>query len=315
MANQDDQWEYPDQPYDPPNGGTPGTGCPDGSIWNGNRCEEQNQGGGGGAYRDCPDGQIFNGMFGCVDECPDGQARNGEGDCVDLGLDSGGGSGGSGGSGSGGGGRRPTTPFDPPAPYEMEPWNAPAPTPLDLRLGSEIDSMLGDWDKRVPYTDKVITNQKASAFRSAHGRDTANRNAINADAILRGVFGSDHTGDRQDNMRRGADSQYAEGVRDIENNAAVQNDAAMFRNRTAAIDRAQQHVDNERNFLLTSEMSHFQRQQGLAEISLAYYRLAQERWALENNLGYNYAALGQNQSQFDSGMNWQVLQALLGATA
>lgn len=209
--------------------------------------------------------------------CPEGEWMH-SGKCEPRGnAGGGGGGGGNGGGGSGGGGNAPNTP-----PWNWEKWTPPTKTPFELNLEDELKGFLDDWDKRVPFTADVIQNMKTGAKRNAFGQYGADKLAIEADAIERGVFQGEHTGRRLDNARRGYQSQFANDSRTIDTNAAISNDEAVFRNRTAALDRAMAHVNNEREFLLASEMSHFERQKGMAEVTLAYYNLEMQKWALKN---------------------------------
>lgn len=286
MANNDNWWEYPDQQF------------PDGnSGWTPNDPYNRPPGGGDAGQTKCADGwHVEPSTGGCVPDkaaCPDGWAMGEFGKCVELFPGGSGGEGGSGGSGKAGkaGGLFGALPWNPETkPYEFQPWTPPKPTALDTSLTKSLEEWLGSWDKSVPFTDRVIAQSKSSALRSSLGKQNANREAILADQIQRGVFKSSATGSRLDASRRAAQSAFTQASRDIDTTAAVQNDAALYRNRMSALDAAQKHVDNERNFLLQSQMDDFTRQAKLADIQQAYYRLEQERWSLMN--GWNLSKYG-----------------------
>lgn len=196
--------------------------------------------------------------------------------------------GGSGGSGGGGGG----------GVAKFDPWVPPAQTPFEADLEKQLKDFLDNWDKSVPFTDQVVTNLKTNAFKDSFGRVTANKNAIDADAVQRGIYRSTPRDNRIDAMVHGADSNFTTASRNIDTTAAQQNFQAQMTNRLAALDRAQAHVDKEREYLMTSEMNQFARQSKLAELALAYYTLSQQRWAIQKQLD-------QAKYQFDTGLNWE----------
>ena len=170
------------------------------------------------------------------------------------------------------------------------------------------------WDKTVPYTPEVIRNQKTDAFRASFGRNNLNQEAVEADAIRSGRLRSTGTDRRIDSARRGAETNYAQADRAIDDTATQANDAARFRNRTAALDRAQAHLNSEREYLLSSESNDTARQQGLAQLALAYYGLEQERWALTqqiNNSNYQFNTnLNAQQDWNRLLLQWQIAQGL-----
>lgn len=219
-------------------------------------------------------------------------------------------------SGSGGGGGGPKVgAFNPTTkPYEFTPWQRPPKTPFENDLEAQIKGFMEGWDKTVPYTPEVIRNQKTDAFRASFGRNNLNQEAVEADAIRSGRFRSTGTDRRLDSARRGAETNYAQADRAIDDTATQANDVARFRNRTAALDRAQAHLNSEREYLLASETNDFRRQQGLAQLALAYYGLEQERWALTqqiNNSNYQFNTnLNAQQDWNRLLLQWQIAQGL-----
>lgn len=214
--------------------------------------------------------------------------------------------GGSGGTGGSGGGAPA-----PPKP-NWEPWAAPAKTPFELELEQQLRDFMGNWKDDVPFTDSVIGNLKTDAFRATKGRSLAEQRAIEADSIRRGVLRSTGTDRRLDAQRNEASSQYAAAERGIETTATQANFQARTANRLAALDRAEQHVNAEREFLMTNEMNHFARQQGMNQLALAYYSIQNQRFMLKMQLdNSNY--------QFDKSFDWQkqmdILMGLLGGSA
>lgn len=310
--------EDPPGPFGP--GGGPGT-------------ENPNSGGGGAEPGASPTPTVS------AEPCPQGAGwvRNGKGECVELwpgGSNPGGNgcgpgkkwdeatqrcvadtgsSGGTGGSGGSGGTR--VTAFNPTTPkYEFTPWQRPPKTPFENDLEAQIKGFMEGWDKTVPYTPEVIRNQKTDAFRASFGRNNLNQEAVEADAIRSGRLRSTGTDRRIDSARRGAETNYAAADRAIDDTATQANDAARFRNRTAALDRAQAHLNSEREYLLSSESNDFRRQQGLAQLALAYYGLEQERWALTqqiNNSNYQFNTnLNAQQDWNRLLLQWQIAQGL-----
>lgn len=257
----------------------------------------------------CPSGQDWNNAHNkCMPTCPTGTTRagNADGQCTPIDYSPGPGQGGNNGGSGGSGGYRPTGGNGPNIPKPTwEEWVPPTKTPFELNLEDELSGFLDDWDKRIPFTADIVRNMKTGARRNAYGSANADKQAIEADAIERGVYQGDHTGDRLDNARRGYQSQFANDSRNIDTNAAVANDAAVFRNRTAALDRAMSHVNKEREFLLASEMSHFERQKGMAEISLAYYNLEMQKWALTNEWNLKKYGIDENSKLANRGMDME----------
>jgi len=262
---------------------------------------------------ECPPDKPYM-VEGACQKCPPGQ-WNHSGVCEERGsTGGGGGGGGTSGGGSGGGGYKPTGAPSMPKPT-WEEWIPPEKTPFELNLEKELSGFLDDWDKKVPFTADVIQSMKTGAQRNAFGTAGADKEAIEADAIERGVFQGDHTGDRLDNARRGYRSQFANDSRTIDTNAAIANDEAVFRNRTAALDRAMSHVNSERDFLLNSEMSHFERQKGMAEISLAYYNLEMQKWALTNEWNLKKYGIDENSKLANRGMDMDWFWKMMGDVA
>lgn len=256
----------------------------------------------------CPEGQTFdNPTQKCLPMCPEGQARNGAGDCVDLGL-----GGGKPDDGGPGGGKSPITPAPAsPKPYEWKDWVPPAKTPFELNLEEELSAFLKGAGTDVPFTPQVVQNMKTSAHRAATGTAIQDKNAIEADAIQRGVYRASHTGDRLDTARRAQESTYAQAARETDITAAIQNDMAIYRNKTAALDRAQAHVNAERDYLLSSQMADFERQKGMADVSIAYYNLEQQRWALQNQFSLSKYGIDMNKASADLQAQMALFNAML----
>lgn len=218
------------------------------------------------------------------------------------GLNGGGGGGGSSSGGGSGGGSGSTQPFKPQSkPYEFEPWTPPTPTPFAQDLQKQLSEFLNGWNTDVPYTDPVVSNMKTNAFLATKGRTAQEKRAVEADAIRRGVFRSTGTDRRLDARSNAADAAYAGAERGIENTATIGNYEARTQNRLAALDRAQRHVDSEREYLMASEMNHFARQEGLAKLALAYYSLEQQRWELTQQLNSGKYQFDKN---FDYNSSW-----------
>lgn len=186
-----------------------------------------------------------------------------------------------------------------PAPFEK--WVPPAKTPFEIDFEKQLQDFLNNWDKAVPYTDSVVANLKTNNFKSAYGRAGANRDAADADAISRGVFRSSGRDRRIDSINQSADETFSTGEREIDNTATQANFQAQMTNRLAALDRAQQHVDREREYLMTSEMNQFARQSKLAELALAYYQIAAQKSMLQSQLN-------QSKYQFDTSLDWAKTQ-------
>jgi len=245
------------------------------------------------------EGEAFNPLGGGTtpQSCPPGYEWQGqERGCRAIGGGAPGG-GAPGGGAPGGGGTSKVGAFNPQTPkYEFTPWSRPPKTPFENDLEGQIKGFMDGWDKSVPYTPEVIRNQKTNAFRASFGRTGINQEAVEADAIRRGGLRSTGTDRRLDSARRGAETNYSQADRAIDDTATQSNDAARFRNRTAALDRAQAHLNSEREYLLSSESNDFRRQEGLAKLALAYYGLEQERWSLTQQINNsNY--------QFDKGLS------------
>ncbi len=227
----------------------------------------------------------------CVDEAEYQRRLKIAKDSLPAGAGGGGGSSSSGGSGS-------TAPFNPKSkPYEFEPWTPPTPTPFAVDLEKQLSDFMSNWSTDVPYTDPVVSNMKTNAFLATKGRTPAELRSIKADAIRRGVLRSTGTDQRIDAKTNAANAAYAGAERGIENSATMGNFEARTQNRLAALDRAQRHVDSEREYLMASEMNHFNRQEGLAKLALAYYSLEQQRWELTQQLN-------SSKYQFDKSSDW-----------
>lgn len=248
-----------------------------------------------GAESKCPDGYEWE--LGDPAKFPNGRCKiKGKTWDESQGTSVGGGSGktggdAGGGSGGGGGGGG----------FKFEPWTPPAQTPFEADFEAKLKEFMDNWDKTVPFTDSVISNLKTNAFKSTFGRVSANKAAIDADAAAKGTLRSTPTDRRIDNMIQAADSTFADSSRNIDTTAAQQNFQAQMTNRLAALDRAQQHIDAEREYLMTSEMNQFARQSKLADLALAYYNLAQQRWQIQQQL--NAAKY-----QFDASLDWSKQQ-------
>jgi len=222
-----------------------------------------------------------------------------------------GGGGGGGAPGAGGGGTPAVSPFNPTTPkYEFKPWKPPAQTPFEKSLEEQLNEFLGNWDKSVPYTPEVIRNMKTDAFKTSFGRTNANREAIESDAARRGVMNSTGTDRRLDLQRANAEGNFAGAERDITNTSTVANFQAQMTNRLAALDRAQAHVNAEREFLMASEMNDFARQEKLAQIALAYYNLEQQRWGLTQQLNLSKTQFNQNLDWQKILLQWQIANGL-----
>lgn len=278
----------------------------------------------------CPDGKIRNYKGECEDRCPDGYARNGAGECIELFPNTNAPDRNTGGCGHNqrwdeATGRcvsrndsdddfspssRPS-PFNPRTqPYQFTPFTPPPKTPFEIDLQAQIDDFLKNWDKSIPYTDEVIRNQKTNAFRASFGRTNANKAGIEADAIERGVLRSTGTDRRLDLARNVADSAYSAATRDIDDTATQSNFKARTENRLAALDRAQRHLESEREYLLAAETNDFRRQDGLAKMAFAYYGLEQERWALTQSLNNSNFQFGKTMDWNKLLLEWQVANGI-----
>lgn len=215
------------------------------------------------------------------------------------------------GGGGGGGGTPAVSPFNPTTPkYEFKPWKPPAQTPFEKSLEEQLNEFLGNWDKSVPYTPEVVRNMKTDAFKTSFGRTNVNREAIESDAARRGVMNSTGTDRRLDLQRANAEGNFAGAERDITNTSTVANFQAQMTNRLAALDRAQAHVNAEREFLMASEMNDFARQEKLAQIALAYYNLEQQRWGLTQQLNLSKTQFNQNLDWHKLLLEWQIANGL-----
>jgi hypothetical protein len=168
-------------------------------------------------------------------------------------------------------------------------------TPGSLSVEGEMEKLLkgGITGQIGSASDAATQAQLAQAFQAAEGRRQAASEQINADAISRGLSRSSVPSGLQAQASRDAGAQYTQAARDI----AINQSKQQYQDRLSALDRAQKMLDSKRQEVLTRERNAIDRDAQMAQISLAYAKIDQERQMLSQQLSAQSSMLGQ-QNQY-----------------
>ena len=157
---------------------------------------------------------------------------------------------------------------------------------LETSLEEGLKQLLADGG---PFTPEVIAQLQSKAFLNSRGQAKTQGDAINRDALARGMYGAGATAELQAGTDRAAASDYSANASNIDTQAVQANHTAKL----AALDRAQQWLDQKRQFILAQTGQAQQKELALKQISLGYAQIEAQKSSLQ-------AQLAQNQSQFDT---------------
>lgn len=286
MANYDDQYEYPNQPYGPSDiPGQPGTSCPDGYIWNGNTCEKQqseepavdptdpgNKCGPGllpSPYDSS--GRLIHPNVECVDSNEYDRRMRANIRQNPNGGEGGGQSGGDGGSGSGGG-------------------SAPSPAPTNPNFSSQSiwDRTNPLWQSLFDYSNNLtprwnkdnVALVKGQLRSATAGNAAAEKKAYMAQRAATGQLKSGFSGRQLRGIESKGNQAYASGATGIDVRAVGEN----FEDQLAILDRKARDIQSYGAFQLSLAGSDQAAATIRNSMAVALAQLAQQREALQKQL-------------------------------
>ena len=126
----------------------------------------------------------------------------------------------------------------------------------------------------------TLDRMKGQVFSAAMGRKAAGLESVNEDLVSRGLARSGIGAEAAIDLENKAQAEYTGGVTNI---MIKEVDYKM-----QALDRAQKHLDSLRDYIVSRESNAIQREIGLAQIKVAYAKIAAEK----ENLQLTLAARG-----------------------